>query len=256
LNNFIPHLHYDSPSEKLTPAWCEKAKTQYYYNTDNKPLLWGKKIDEIKAYASGNIPMGEFKKMFKSTMKKLKEAKAVDQDTSNIDSLMYNPLPLISTPLNSAISLMQKREVEFRATAQDPIAETKKKEDVTFLKNKPKIEADLKEITQAMNVQDIDLGATEHSAVPFNDSPYGLDLSDPEDAEVFVNLLYKLGVESCFETLLQAYYHIKNVQQVRLMETRDQFYYGISVNEVFESSVTGLPDLRYTFPNDLITPHS
>lgn len=256
MNSFIPSFHHELPASKMTAAWCAKAKSYYYNNSNNSNLLSDKNIPEIKQYATGDIKMDEFKRIFKSNLKKEQEAERMGVVLKNIDNLQYNPLPLICTSLNSAISLLHKRDIEVSVTAQDPLAEMKKIEDVAFLKNRPKIKANLKELTDQMNVDEIDLGATEHSAIPFSDSPYGLDMTDPEDLEIFANLLYKLGVETCFETLLQSFYAIKNVSQVRLLEETDQFYYGVSSHRVFENQTTGLPDAEYAFPGDLVVPHS
>ena len=259
-SSFIPSMHLDTaPDKKLTKDWCDRIIQYYYYNTDNRSLLEGKNIKEIDEYTSGNIDMRPFKKMYKSLEKKMKK-KALEGDYFShdlgADEMQFTPLPLIQTPFNSATSTIQKIPIEITCTALDPLAATKKKEDVTFLKNKPQIEKDLQSLTSQMNLNKIDLGSTEHSSIPFSDSPYGLDLSDPQDYDVFVNLLYKLGIETCFETLLQIWTEVKKVDQVKLLEIKDQFKYGVSVNSVIENSMTGLPDLEYVWPGDIFTPRS
>lgn len=40
------------------------------------------------------------------------------------------------------------------------------------------------------------------------------------------------------------------------METRDQFYYGVSVNRAYESSITGLPDVEYVYAGNMRVPDS
>lgn len=256
--SFIPsfHLRY-SPEKKLTKEWCNDVIGYCYYNTHNVSLLDGKKVKEIEEYASGQIDMRVFKKLFKSTKKKMMDGMGNDSPfQSEEDDLQYPPLPMITTPLNSAIAILQNKPVEISCWAYDPLAATKKKEDVTFLKNKPKIENDLAEITSQMNIEPIDLGATEHSAIPFSNSPYGIDLNDQSDEEVFVNVLYKLGVETSFETVLQAWYEIKKIGQIKLLEITDQFKFGVSVNRCFDSSITGMPDAEYVYPGSVYSPKS
>lgn len=257
---FIPSMHLDTtPENKLTKEWCDRIIQYYYYNTSSKSLLWYKNIEEIEEYTSGNINMRPYKKMYKSLEKKLRK-KAIEGSYFNqdigADEMQFTPLPLIQTPFNSATSIIQKIPIEITCTALDPLGAMKKNEDVTFLKNKPQIEEDLNKLTSQMNIDPINIGSTTHSAIPFTNSPYGLDLSDPQDYDVFVNLLYKLGVETCFETLLQTWTAIKHVDQVKLLEIKDQFKYGVSVNRVIENSLTGLPDLEYVYPGAIYTPAS
>jgi hypothetical protein len=254
---FLPSLHLDTaPADKLKPEWCKRVIDYYYNNTSNKNLLFGKNVDEIVRFATGDIDMKPYKVLYKSLRKKYEQESGRKATDISSDEFQFIQLPLIPTPVNSAVSMLSKPPVEITVTALDPLAATKKKEDVTFLKNKPKVESDLEALTSQMNIPKIDLGATEHSATPYSDSPYGLDLNDPDDYEVFVNLFYKLGVEVCFETALQIWLEIKNLKQVKLQEIKDQFYYGVSVNTGYESSITGLPDLQYCYPGNVFVPYS
>lgn len=255
--NFLPSLHLDTaPADKLKPEWCKRVIDYYYNNTSNKNLLFGKNVDEIVRFATGDIDMKPYKVLYKSLRKKYEQESGRRATDLSSDEFQFIQLPLIPTPVNSVVSMLSKPPMEIAVTALDPLAATKKKEDVTFLKNKPKVESDLEALTSQMNIPKIDLGATEHSATPYSDSPYGLDLNDPDDYEVFVNLFYKLGVEVCFETALQIWLEIKNLRQVKLQEIKDQFYYGVSVNTGYESSITGLPDLQYCYPGNVFVPYS
>lgn len=262
MGNFIPEFHFRAPAEKLKPEWCNDAIQWAWFNCHNLSLLEGKNIQEIEGYASGDFDMEEFKKMYKSMNKAMTAAK----DPSNENHLIrqkintvgvgFYPLPLIPTKLNSAISVIQKIPVDVAATAQDALAAQKKKEDITFLKNKPKLEADLQPIADQMNIGKVDLGTTQHSSIAFSDNPYGLDLNDPDEAQVFSDLLYNLAVEAAFETVLQQFWELKNGDQVKLLEIEDQMKFGVSVNRGFESSMTDLPDMEYVYPADMRTPFS
>lgn len=260
--NFLPSLHLDTtPANKLKPEWCKKVVDYYFYNTTNFNLLSEKNVDEIIDFATGNIDMMPYKKLYKSLKKKYEQQGRQAGDNRRAtdirpDEFHFIQLPLIPTPVNSAVSMLSKPAMEITCTALDPLAAKKKKEDVTFLKNKPKFEQDIEQLTSQMNIPKIDLGTTEHSAIPFADSPYGMDLNDPDDYDVFVNLLYKLGVEVCFETALQIWLEIKNLKQIRLLETKDQFYYGVSVNRPLESKITYLPDINYCYPGNIFVPYS
>jgi len=244
----------------MNGSWCWKAVQYYFFNANNRSLLWNKRIQEIEDYSAGDIDMKIFKKMFKSIKKKMELQNngggSKPPFQTEDDELMFQQLPLIPTPLNAAIATIQNKPVEISCTALDPLAATKKKEDVTFLKNKPQVENDLQSITDQMNISKIDLGATEHSSIPFSNSPYGLDLLDPSDYDVFVNILYKLGVETSFETAMQAWWDIKTANQIKLLEITDQFKWGLSVNGCFESAITGLPDIEYKYPATIFTPYS
>lgn len=261
INSFIPALHLDTaPQDKLKPEWCLRALQYYYFNTYNQCLLHDKNVREIEEYVSGDIDMKPFKAMFKSMkrkeQKKIQEKgqKGIDWDTTD---MQFTPLPLIPTPINSAVEIINKIPVEVSCTALDPLAATKRKEDVTFLKNKPQIEDDLKQVTDKMGITPLDLGGTQHASVSFSDSPYGLNLNDPEDFDVFVNLLYRLGVESCFETILQAWWDLRKVQtNCRRLEIIDHFKFGVSCNTVSESHLTWLPAISYEYPGRVFTPKS
>lgn len=259
-NSFIPSFHYRTPSSKLTAEWFDEANKYYWYNSGNHSLLEGKDISEIKGYATGNFSMAEFRKMYKS-QRKADEASAtnggrIDSRDNNTVGVGFVPLPLIPTKINSARAIVQKIPIEVSVTAQDPLAAKKKNEDLTFLKNKPALEADLQDIADQLQIGKVDLGTTKHSATPFSDSPYGLDLNEPDELQVFVDLLYNLGVEAALETVSQQFWELKNGNQIKSLEIKDQLWYGVSSHFAFESGITSLPDLEYAFPGDVIVPHS
>ena len=255
-SRFIPSFHTSfTAQEKLTAEWCNSALQFTWYQSNNKSLLHGKNIQEIQQYATGDFDMRPYKRMFKSLRKTLEKNNEVayaqnqgmvtDSDNTGLD---WTPFAIIPPKINSAISIIQKIPVEFSCTALDPLAAKKKKEDIAFLKNKPAVEQDLQQLAQPLGIDKIDLGTTKHSAVPFSDSPYGFDLNEPDELDVFVNLLYSLDIEASFETALQILWEIKKIHQVRLQETKDQFYYGVSTNRCFKNSLTGLPDVEYVNP--------
>ncbi len=257
---FIPGFHFDPPSTKMTPEWCQKVINYCYYNTRNICLLEGKNVKEIEEYASGDFDMKPYKKMYKSIKKQFDNAHPdmrgnVDVNTDG-DNMQFLPVAAIPVKINSATAIIQKIPVEVTCVANDALAAEKKKEDITFLKNKPKIEAELQDLADQMGIGEVDLGSTKYSSVPFSSSPYGLDLNEPDELDVFVNLLYTLMVESSFETALQEFYKLKSVEQLKLLEIIDQFKFGVSVHRAFESAITGLPDIEYRFPGEIYTPFS
>lgn len=259
-NNFIPSWHFVNPEEKLKSDWCWQAVNWCWYHSNNKNLLHGKNIDEIEGYASGNFSMREFRRMYKSESRKMVEEDQGRRIDTRLDDtygrIGFVPLPLIPTKLNSAIAIVQKVPVEITITAQDALAILKKNEDVNFLKNKPALEGQLQEIADKMGTGKVNIGTTKHSAIEFSDSPYGLDLNEPDELDVFVNILYTLASEAAFETALQAFDEIKRGSQVKLMEIKDQLKYGVSCNRPFQSAITHLPDVENIFPGTIETPHS
>jgi hypothetical protein len=203
--SFIPSFHFVNPAKKLTKEWCWDAVTWCWYNTHNRNLLENKDVLEIEQYATGEFDMTPFKRMFKSKAKAL-DTQAVNNNSTNINNFQikneigYFSLPLIPIKLNSAWATVQKIPIEVNATAQDPLAAKKKNEDLTFLKNKPTIEAQLQPLSDKLGLGQVDLGTTKYSSQPFSNSPYGLDLTEPDELQVFVDLIYNLAVESSFET--------------------------------------------------------
>lgn len=263
---FIPSFHFDKPDDKLKPEWAMKAIDWCFYNTRNIGLLEGKNVLEIEEYASGDFDMRPYKRMYKSMRKKFDQTQnqvegrrdpslARRQDEIDAD-MQFLPVAAIPVKINSATALVNKIPVEVKCTAMDPLATTKKKEDITFLQNKPKLEADLQDFADQMQIGEVDLGTTKHSSIPFTTSPYGLDLNEPDELDVFVNLLYTLSVEASFETVLQEFYTFKKAEQVKLLEIIDQFKFGVSVHRAFQSSITHLPDVEYRYPIDVRVPFS
>lgn len=266
MNNFIPNFHFVSPGDKLKPEWCWDAISYCWYQQNNRSLLAGKNVWEIEGYASGDFDMLPFRLMYKSEQRKM------DQNRSEVnerfltaqnpmlrdvtESIGFVPLPLIPTKLNSAVAIVQKIPVEVTATAQDPLATVKKKEDLAFLQNKAKVSAPLQEIADRMGIDKVDIGSTQHSAVPFSDSPYGLNLAEPDELQVFVDLLYTLAVEAGFETALQEFWQIKNGLQYKKLEILDQLKFGVSCHRAFDSSMTELPDMEYEYPGNVYAPYS
>lgn len=263
MSRFIPAFHFVSPDKKLTPAWCDDVVNYCWYNSGNRHLLHDKNVREIDDYSSGNFDMKPFKRMFKSLKKALNSNTAQDgtvnetlaarADTTGVD---WTPLPLIPTKLNSATAAVSKIPVEIMCRALDALAMRKKKDDITFLKNKPLVEADLQEIATQLGVGRVDIGSTKHSFGKFSTSPLGLNLSDPDEEDLFSNLIYSLRVETAFEKALQQFYSVKKMTNTKLLEIIDQFKYGVSVHTAYTSSMTGLPDAEYEFPGSVFTPES
>lgn len=258
-NSFLPSFHLlSSPEDKLKSAWCMEAVSWCWYNSNNLNLLVDKNVFEINAYASGDIPMDEFRKMFKSEVKKMRENpnNTLKDLTSTAIGTDFRPYGLISDKMDSAVAIIQKIPVEVSCIAIDPLAIEKKQRDVNFLKNKPAVEADLQNVADRLNLGKVDLGGTEHSSVEFSDSPFGLDLNNPEQLDIFVNLIYSLKIETSFETILQYFYELKKVLNIKLLEIKDQFKFGISCHEAFQNDLTGLPDINYVYPSEMSVPFS
>lgn len=258
---FIPNFHFDNPEDKLKPEWCMKVINYHVKQQYNPNLLHGKNINEIEEYASGDYDLKPFIRMFKSTKKKLERAPKNPDGTLDTSQIMPTGIkiecvPLIPTKLNSAVATVQKVPIEPIVTAQDGLAVKKKEEDLTFLQNKPFIEADLQDLADQMQIGKVDLGTTKHSFKKFSEAPFGLDLNDPGDKEIFVKLIYSLSVETSFEKVLAQIYYLLKAEQVRLLETRDQFKYAVSSDRSYLSATTGLPNVEYIYPGRVCGPFS
>lgn len=257
---FIPEFHFDKPSQKLTKEWCNKVVHYHYYNNDNRSLLDGKKVSEIETFASGEFDMKPFIRMFTSLRKKMDSIKnqdgVIDSTNWNDSGIDFSPLPLIPQKLNSAKATVEKQPVEVSCIANDALAMKKMKEDLTFLKNKALIEEELQSIADELLIGKVDLGTTKHSSIKYSEAPMGLDLSKPDEEDVFVKLLYSLAVQTSFEKALQLIYDLKKAVNVRTLEIQDQLKFGVSVHRAFNSAITGLPDAEYVFPGDIAGPKS
>lgn len=252
---FIESHHFESNKE--TPEWFYKAVTSSWYNKNVKSLLWDKDIDIIEQYATGKIDLAPFKKMYKSIKKEFAQNHPNLKGNPNIDEdMQFIRYPAITPKLNSVVALVQKIPFEVTCTATDSFASEKKEKDITFLENKPKLEQDLQDLADQLQIGKVDLGDTQYSAEPYSDSPYGLDLTQPEERTIFVELIYKLGVEAAYEETLQSFYDLKNIKQIKLQEIKDQFKYGVSANMAFQSQMTGLPDFKYVYPGNIYAPES
>lgn len=262
---FIPAFHRVPPADKLKEKFCLDVINYYVRNTRNYNLLWDKKVFEIEGYAKGEFDLRPFKRMFKSDADKLKNNSSEQHNelTNRNEGINktaigfdYECLPLLPEKLNSATAIIQKKPIEITCKAFDPLAIEKKQADVNFLKNKPEIEAQLQQVADSIGLEKIDLGSTKNSAVEYSDSPFGLDLQDPDQLDIFVNLLYSLKIESAFETGLQIFAELKNLTNIKLLEIKDQLKYAVSCNTAFQNSLTGLPDAEYIWPGDMETPWS
>lgn len=259
---FIPSYHFEHPSNKLKPEWCKRVIDDIYYNTSNRSLLYGKNVEEINKFAIGEIDMKRFKIMFKSLKRNMANAQRGingeinDKNIEDKTGLSWEPLPLIPAPLKSAINKVAGLPVEVSVEAQDGLAMKKRDQDIEFLKMKPKAEKELQEFADQLNIGKVDIGTTKHGSQKFSEAPMGMDLSDPDEETVFKKLMYSLGVESANEKVLNQIYSLKRANVVKLLEIRDQFYYGVSANQTFKSSLTGLPDIERLYPGDVECPMS
>ena len=255
----IPALHYLSPIQKVIGNdWAMRVIGYYYYNVHNFSLLDRKNIDLIEQYSTGDISMTPFKRIFKSEVKRMQENQNpnIINNYNTAIGIDYTPLPLITDKLNSAVAIIQKIPIEISCVATDPLAVEKKQSDVNFIKNKAAVEDDLQEVADRLNLGKVDLGTTKHSATEYSDSPFGLDLNNPEELDIFVNLIYSLKIETAFETALSYFQELKRINNIKLLEIIDQFKYGVSVHRAFQNDITGLPDAEYVYPGEIITPYS
>lgn len=256
-NQFIPSFHYDAPSTKLSPAWMKKALNYCWYNSNNTSLLNGKNLREIEQYANGEYDLTPFVKLHKSAKKQaIEQGKGKSVDVN--DDVLYSCVPLLPTKLNSAEATVQKIPIEIAVTALDPLAADKKKEDLQFLKNKPMVEnrPDLQEIADKLQMEKIDLGTTKHSSVPYSEAPYDLDLTEPDELQVFTDLVYALSEEEAFETLLQILHNNNKLDQVKYLMAKDHFRYGIAACQTYQNGLTGLPSTKYKYCGNILAPHS
>lgn len=257
--SFIPSFHYQTPQSKMEGnSWAMQVVNFYWYNTQNFSLLEGKDVNEIEGYASGEYSLTKFKKIFKSEQKRLLQNANPNtlENRRTAIGIDYRCYPLIPEKLNSAVAIIQKIPIEISCVATDALAIEKKQRDVNFLKNKPVVEADLQEVADRLSLGKVDLGTTKNSSIEFSDSPFGLDLTNPDELDIFVNLIYSLKIETAFETILEYYKELKKINNIKLLEIKDQFKYGVSVHRAFQNNMTGLPDVSYVYPGDVITPYS
>lgn len=258
--NYVQSFHRVAAEDKLKPEWWHQAMAMNWFHGNCRGLLDHKDITAINGYAVGDYSMKPFKLMFKSERKALMAAAQ-----NNPDHFLHNPdmpmdgfvqTPLINVKLNSARALVGKINLDVEVKAQDQLAIRKKEEDIAFIRNKPKLESELNGIAEQMGIGKVELGTTENSAERYSDSPYGLDLNEPDELTVFDNLLYNLAVEAGLQSALEGFSEIKNLKQIKDLEIRDQFYYGVSAHFAFESAITGLPDAEYCYPGDIRSPYS
>ncbi len=146
MQKFIPSFHFMSPEKKLTAEFCKAALDHSWHNRGHKSLLEGKNVPEIEQYSSGNIDMRPFKRMYKSIKREFKENNP-DMEGSEIpmSEFPFVKYPAIPPKLNSVVALIQKIPFEVACVATDPLAATKREEDVLFLKTKPAREESLQD---------------------------------------------------------------------------------------------------------------
>lgn len=255
---FIPHFHFKPSKEKLTREWCNEVVQFYIYQSHLQGLLDGKEVDEIDGYADGTYSMKPFKRMFKSLrdqMNKDGQAGYSKEALAKLDKtgINWERVPLIAPKLNSAIAITQKIPIEVTCTCTDPLAQRKKKEDLEYLRNKPMMEDLLQPLYDSMNLGPVDLGPTKYSSIPYTSLPLDLDAEDEQEFMLFANLIYNLAPEAAFETILNLYTDTKRVKNVKLMETKDQYRYAVSANQVIRDKMTGLPNLEYQYPGSIYT---
>lgn len=255
-NNFIPAFHLLTKAEdKTKPEWFKLAMQHHWYQTDNISLCNGKNVDEIDQYSEGRFSMKPFKKSLKKE-KKVEFDESGEKEDDDLNDSIFEPLPLLPNKFNAAEAIVHKVPVDIGVKAMGALAFANKSEDLNFLRNKPKFAASMKGMTDTLGIDPVDLGTTRHSDVPYSESPFGLDLTDPEDAAIVGDLIYSLDVESAFEIILQSTYKTNAGDMLRLLEIRDQLRYGVSVNIPSSDDLTKLPVFSRVHPQDMRVPWS
>lgn len=260
-SQFIPAFHFLPVNEKLTPKFCSDCINYYFYNGRRINLLEGKDVEEIDGYADGNYSMRIYRRMFRSMRDQMRAEQDPNISREALQQLdktgiQMDRIALIPPKLNSGIATQQKIPIEIIATCMDGLAQKKKQEDLDFLRNKDKMKEALQPLYDSMNLGDADLGGTKHSSVPFTGMPMDLDVEDEEEFRIFANMIYNLAPESAIETILQSFAEFKKINQIRLLETRDQYKYAVSTHRAFSDKNTGLPNIEYLHPGSLFTDYS
>ena len=70
MTKFIQEWNFSK--EKLSDDWCWTVANEIYFHSGIKSMLFGKNIDEIEQYATGEIDMKPFMREFKSYREKAK----------------------------------------------------------------------------------------------------------------------------------------------------------------------------------------
>lgn len=259
MSKFIPHFHFES--NKLSREWAWECVNYYWYNSQKRNLLEGKDITEIEGYSAGDFSLRPFRTMFRSMRNQMlaeDNPNVSKEDIRKLDKLgiQMTRVPLIPSKLNSGIATQQKIPIEISATCLDALAQKRKEEDLTFLRNKEKMAETLQPVYDSLNLGEVDLGETKYSSVPFTGMPMDLDVEDDEEFRIFANMIYNLAPESAIETILQSFVELKKLTQIRLLETRDQYKFGVSCHEAIADKNTDLPSIEYVFPGDMYTDYS
>lgn len=256
--NFIPDIHFRSKEEKNTPEWFLECLRFFYHHGGAVSLLEGKNVAEIEGYSSGSQDMTPYKRMFRSLRKqqKKKGRDFMSADKGYLDAMDFEPFAILSTPINSAVTTVQKLPIEVTCTAVDGLAMDKVEKDKERLRNKRIFEQDTASLAAKLNIEKIDVGGVQNNASGVDELPMGLDPEDADDQDLYFKMLYRLRPESAFETLLESEAYIKKVQMIKDLEIRDQLKWGVSCHRSFKSDTTGLPDIEYTHPANVFMPYS
>lgn len=253
-NSFLAQYHF--AGDKLSDKWCKEIANYICYQGGCVSLTDGKNLNEIEQYSTGDIDMRPFINNFKR-YKRLVESKSGDNISNNdILNIAFQPLPLMVSKLNSAESLVTKRELDITVKALDVMAEELVKKDIEFLKNSEKIYAIKQELADELGQGDIQPEFTKNSSMPFSKVPLNLDLNDPAELTIFKSVLYKYIPEAAFENMLDIITKLKKIEEVERLLTRDQLKYGVSVVRTFVGEITGISEVQRVHPRNVYTPKS
>lgn len=261
MSQFIPSFHYEISSDKLTDEWCKKAVNYAYTNGQMKSLLSGKNVQEIVTFAEGNFDLTFARKITNSYRKQIKNANGGKISKEVFDRLdktgvPYEQINVITPILNTAISVIDQRPVEITFTCQDPLAFKKKKEDLDLLRNSVKIQQEMQPIYDELEIGDFQPFATKNTAVPYTVLPFNLDVEKEEEFEYFANFILNISEEAAFESICSQLYENLKVKQIKYLETKDQYLFGISANDTYIDNLTSLPSTKYIHPDRVFTTKS
>jgi hypothetical protein len=248
-------------------AWAATEIMNNYYYGGAESLLDGKDPETIRLYATGNQPVSKYKRMFRKLAKTGSSVAATDgnpvmptggagiplKDMSGID---WQPLALMNQPLNSGIAIVTKMPIYVKCTAIDPLAKSKKEQDLDFIRNRPFLDAHLTQIAAMMGTPIGSPPIPNASSDTVDLSNVKLNPFNEDELNFYMSLYYKLRPESAFENLLYALTYIQDLKKVIDLEARDQFYYAVSCNQALYSAMTNLPSVNYLYPGDVFTPKS
>lgn len=167
----------------------------------------------------------------------------------------FSQLDLLSSRVNSIVSILEKMSFEVKANCTDPTARSKRDQDVELLKAEKALTPIRKQFSQALGMKEpLPIASPEDFSSDISPiAKNNLDISNPVDEGIFKDYLQRQVWEIAIEIGVQHYLNTGKYNEKFKRIVTDLINHNCCATQVTTNSYSGEPEQLYLYPFNVYT---